>query len=350
MLTWLDYAWMPEEKLAAQPIEAVNLASARGLPGAESIDFGYCLSRIDYMAECVRAYTERALPQFRRKRWDFDNSEPYFRVLCLVTALQRDLGVKYNPAKIPEDVPFDSADSFIHGILQGPGGTCATMPVLYAAVGRRLGYPLKLASAYGGKADHLFARWDEPGREPFNIEATAQGLRCPPDDHYRTGRYVTPPEVESAGCFLQSLRPNQELALFLVQRAHTWQDHSRLVEAVDCWCWAAALAPANFIYLNTAKLKMNEWRRQLNPRKPPGFPEIFVTTRQRRYPGTLPIELEVDAIGTEIVEHLLSEPRFNDSWWEPMRRGERPAQAPVSMEVHSTLYHCDYSFRLIPTC
>jgi hypothetical protein len=45
---------------------------------------------------------------------------------------------------------------FLHGLTQGRGGTCLSMPVAYVAVGRRLGYPLKLVTAKG----HLFARWE----------------------------------------------------------------------------------------------------------------------------------------------------------------------------------------------
>jgi hypothetical protein len=259
--------------------------------------------------------------------------------------LQRDLNVRYNPAKIPEDAPFDAADSFLHGILQGAGGTCATMPVLYAAVGRRLRYPIKLVCAYGGQANHLFARWDDPTGERFNIEATGRGLSCPPDDYYRTGRYAMPFEVERAGCFLQSMSPSQELALFVANRAFIWDDHGRFAEAADCLCWASALEPQNLFHLNTAKLRMNQWLRQLSPRKPPGFPEVFVTTKRRRYPQALPIDVEVHMIGTEITEHVLNEPRFNAQWWEPMRRGERLSRMPVQIEVESSAYHCEYSFR-----
>ena len=76
----------------------------------------------------------------------------------------------------------DSRDLFIHGLVYGPGGTCIRCPSLYAAVGRRLGYPLKLVESKG----HLFVRWDDPNGERLNIEATGQGLSCPADEHYRT--------------------------------------------------------------------------------------------------------------------------------------------------------------------
>ena len=162
MLRWLDYAWMPEEKLAEHNVAAANLACAADLPGGKRFDFDACLSRLDEMTDQVRQYTERMLPQFRRKRWDYGNSEGYFRTLCMITALQRDLGVRYNPARIPDDARFDASDSFIHGILDGPGGTCATLPVLYAAIGRRLGYPIKLVCAFAGEANHLLRGGNSP--------------------------------------------------------------------------------------------------------------------------------------------------------------------------------------------
>ena len=94
----------------------------------------------------------------------------------LITVLQQDLHVRYNPARIepldkpsPPDVFFaDSRDGLLHGLL-GPRrlGTCASMPVLYVAVGRRLGYPLKLVASKG----HLFLRWED-SKERFNFEGT----------------------------------------------------------------------------------------------------------------------------------------------------------------------------------
>lgn len=66
---------------------------------------------------------------------EYENSWAYFRTLVLITVLQRDLGLRYNPAKVPDDAPFEPADVFIHGAIQGKGGTCASLPVVYAAIG-----------------------------------------------------------------------------------------------------------------------------------------------------------------------------------------------------------------------
>ena len=145
-------------------VAVLNLRCASGLPGAENLNIDNCLAKIDEMARRVRLETERHYYRFLDDPADYQNSQGYFCILMLITVLQQDCGVRYNPARVRDpkfqdpdcfDPDFsDSRDLFIHGILDGPGGTCASMPVLTVAVGRRLGYPVKLVQAPG----HLFAR------------------------------------------------------------------------------------------------------------------------------------------------------------------------------------------------
>lgn len=58
--------------------------------------------------------------------------------------------------------------------------------MLYVAIGRRLGYPLKLVECKG----HLFVRWED-AKERFNIEGTSRGL------HGRIKTSSTPPEIKN---------------------------------------------------------------------------------------------------------------------------------------------------------
>src|SRR5262249_19147342 len=150
-------------------IAIVNLVCAGGLSDAEHIDHSLCTATIDAWAQHIGAKIADVRYRFDSNPGDYENSWAYFRVLVMITVLQRDFGVRYNLAKIPANAPFDVEDSFIHGIIQGAGGTCASMPVLYAAVGRRLGFPIKLVHAKGERFTHVFARWDEPDKR-FNIE------------------------------------------------------------------------------------------------------------------------------------------------------------------------------------
>ncbi|QJW98445.1 hypothetical protein [Frigoriglobus tundricola] len=322
---WRRLVHLPDEALAGCDIAAVNLACAEGLPGAEQIDHSYCLYKLDDWADMVKEYTTLLMPQFRRKPKEYENSEAFFRTLSLITVLQRDCGVLYNPAKIPDDAPFDTADTFIHGIIQGDGGTCATMPVVYAAVGRRLGYPIKLVSTRSKMAGHLFARWDDPTTgERFNIEAAGHGLSTPSDDYYRKGpgaRYDLPPGAEEDGGYLRSKTPRMELASFLSNRAFRWESLGDWWRCVDAWAWASSLVPDSRIVRNSLKTSMVQWDKEQRARKPVGFPHLLVRAIKRQFPESLPLELEQDICGLTATHNMLSDPRLEEKYWKPMRNG-----------------------------
>jgi hypothetical protein len=110
-------------------------------------------------------------------------------------------------------------------------GTCASLPVLLTALGRWLGYPLKLVLAPG----HMFCRWDSPG-ERFNIEYNEQGLNSHPDEFYQEWPHPWTPEMheQERKCpeFLVSLTPQQELAHFARTRSTSLGVAGRKQEAV----------------------------------------------------------------------------------------------------------------------
>ena len=337
---------MGEEELGQQDIAEVHLACAVGLPGSEKIDIDSCRFKLDFWTRSVESYTQKMLPQFRRKRHQYENSEAYFRVLCLITVLQRDHGVHYNPDKIPEDAVFDLEDTFIHGIVRNGAGTCATLPVLYCAIGRRLGYPLKLVTAYGGPtANHLFARWDAAGGERFNVEAAGQGLSCHPDEYYRAGRYAGQSLAhERAGLFLRSKTPRMELASFVASRAITLQENRQLRACVEAYAWATSLVPENGFYSNTLKMRMNDWLAQLQTREPAGFPTIYVKELEPIYPPTLSLDLRVAILGMKATECLLNDAQKDAWWWSRMRQGQR-VNAPVRADADFGRGGCDIGLR-----
>ncbi len=196
------------------------------------------------------------------------------------------------------------------------------MPVVYAAVGRRLGYPIKLVSTRGKTSGHLFARWDDPKTgERFNIEATNKGLGTPTDDYFRAGLYELGPEAEVDGCYLRSQTPRMELAGFLSARAFRWADLRNCWQCVDSWAWASSLVPENKIVQNALKRAMIEWDKEQRSRKPVGFPNVLIRAVKRQFPDSLPLDLEKDICGLTAVHNMLSDPRLEEKYWKPMRRG-----------------------------
>ena len=229
---------LSDAELARCDIAEVNLAAAVGLPGADSLDVAALCAKVDAWAALVGEATRRALPRRAADAANRDLTEAQFRMLVLVTVLQRKLGVTYNRAF--SEGEYDARDArnlFIHGLLTGHGGTCVTMPVLFAAIGRRLGYPLTLALA----KEHMFCRWDDSRGERFNIEATSPGLNIYDDDFYHSWPFPLS-EIELAtGRYLESLSPREELAHFLGNRGNCLRDNLQGPRALEAYYYAAKL-------------------------------------------------------------------------------------------------------------
>lgn len=166
----------------------------------------------------------------------------------MAVVFYEDFNIRYNPERIsnPQDINpndrffADSQDIFLHGLIGSRRmGTCSSMPVLYTAVGRRLGYPLKLVTT---KA-HLFLRWED-AKERFNLEATGRGMNRYDDAHFKQWPFpVTDEEIRTEG-YLKSLTAAEELAVFLSLRANCLKEAGQIEEAAGCYAQAARLAPA----------------------------------------------------------------------------------------------------------
>ena len=255
-----DLLKIPADKLGDVDIAEMNLLCAAGLPGAEKLDIDHALATLGLWAERVKLETERHLYRVTDPRYadHYHHSEAYLRAEMLVQNLCEDLGVKYDPSAKAGTFSFrDSRVAFIHGMIPGagqslidtPGGTCASMPVMYVAIGRRLGYPLKLVTTKG----HVFVRWDgkdhpNPAwRERFNMEGT-NGFNSFPDDYYKTWPFkLTDREVKANG-YLASLTPRQEFAQFLAARGHCGTDHGQPAFAASCYENACGYDPTRLCY------------------------------------------------------------------------------------------------------
>jgi hypothetical protein len=203
--------------------------------------------------------------------------------------------------------------------------------VIYASIGRRLGYPVKLVNT----RSHLFSRWEGPGGERFNIEANDTGLACPPDDHYRTGLYRIS-DVEEREChFLRSQTPREELAWFLVQRGWRWLDVKNYREAAEAYLWATELSPDNLGFGRNAITVLKMWGDHLKASLPAYWPDLVVRfPAARRFPS-VPASMEREFISWEVAETVLRDPRHEAQWWGPMRAspGWRPPNLPRVIEV-----------------
>ncbi len=236
------------ETLKQLDIARVNLLCADGLPGAEHLHITASLETIDRMTARVRSETERHGHRFQKNPAEFENSEGFFRMMLLMVVLAEDFRVHYAPNKMANIASAslgngffaDAQDVFLHGLTgTNRQGTCSSLPVLYVAVGRRLGYPLKLVTTKG----HLFVRWED-AQERFNFEAAGNGANRFSDDYYRHWPLeVSDAEIKADG-HLKSLTPAEELAVFLSIRGMCRAASGRYAQAAESFKHAAKFAPS----------------------------------------------------------------------------------------------------------
>jgi len=232
---------MPSQELAKVDIALMNLVCAEGLRGSEDIDTAECLSTLDMWAEQLRKDTAMRMPAYYQNPGKYDNSVNLFKLVTMILTLKNTIGVDYNMEIMQRDEFPDSKDVFLHGCLSGKKeGGCISIPILCVALGRRLGYPLKLALT----RQHVFFRWDD-GNEVFNMEACCAGCDSHPDEYYKRW----PQEIDEAEIkknhLLQSLTPPEELGLSLETRGHCLFDAGRLAEAQIMYAHAYKLMPAH---------------------------------------------------------------------------------------------------------
>jgi hypothetical protein len=240
-----DLIQLTPERLIDVEIARLNLICGEGLITGEPLSAQ--LTRLDQWAERVKSETARNWHLYERNPKEYERSPGFFKMVMMGVVLAEDFRVQYDPARRSDSGAASVGDGFfaqpqrvfLHGLL-GPErmGTCSSMPVLYVAIGRRLGYPLKLVSTKG----HLFVRWEGQG-ERFNVEVTGHGVNRFSDEYYLTWPFTVSTEEVQAEGYLKSLEPTEELAVFLSIRGMCLLEAGKASEAKESFAKAARFAP-----------------------------------------------------------------------------------------------------------
>ncbi len=266
-----DLLTLTNDQLKWIDVARINLLCATDLPGAEHVDNTYIIHitrTLDLWAKRVEFETNRHLYRIHHPHYikQYAGSEARLRLEMLCQTLQEDFGVRYNPARIHDPDFSNAKDIFIHDMIADPnGGTCTSMPVLYVAIARRLGYPLRLISAKG----HFFCRWRDK-RETVNFDGSCNGgCAFHPDDHYRRWPYPISDEEIKAGHYLKPHTPAQELAAFMAARGHCLEEHPRLDETIHAYEQAVRLDPNNPNYRGFLRLMLRKKHVTVEVMEPP---------------------------------------------------------------------------------
>jgi hypothetical protein len=252
---------LPPDRLEEVDIARIDLLCAEGLPGAEDLDVEKCIETLDGWARYVKTETDKNYHRFLEHPEKFKNSLGRFQMAAMAAVLSEDLRVQYNPQRERElfDNRFftnrtvygeaersffsDSSDLFLNGILSPKRyGTCASLPYLYVAVGRRLGYPVSIAGAHM----HSYVYYDEGDGKHFNVEATEnRAFVTPSDESYKHPVWGAPssPEYYEKRGLLRPLSNKEAMGHILAERAAVFRSAGQHDEEAKTWATAARYFP-----------------------------------------------------------------------------------------------------------
>jgi hypothetical protein len=275
-------------------IARMNLFCAEGLPGAENLNVDGSLATLDQWAQHIKSETDRNFHHYLEDPSYYYNSTNFYKMLMMAVVRYEDYYIRYNPKWIeaPTEIrnndhfAADSRDLLIHGLIgEQHMGTCGSMPVLYTALARRLGYPVKLVTT----KEHIFMRWDSP-TERFDMDATGKGLDKYDDEFYKKFPFpVTEQEIQEEG-YLKSLSSPEELAVFLSTRGQCLMEAGRLAEATESYKAAYRLTP-NW---KSSQLLLADAQQRMSPRYLPLYARI---SREQQALDSIPRPQGID-VGT----------------------------------------------------
>jgi regulator of sirC expression with transglutaminase-like and TPR domain len=218
----------------------LNLSIARELPECRDLDVRRYQRTVDEWASRIKQEIERHQYRFEHNPGEYKNSQAYFRALMMCTVVGQDYGVSYDLEDFSLDQP---EDLFIHGVIDRRKGSCVSLPVLYVALGQRLGYPIRGVAVPG----HTFCRWDDPVTgERHNIEsANLGGLTDHDDEYYRHWPYEVDPRWEREHHVLKSLSMREYAAVMVGCLGAYYQAKRDYPSAIRWDALAHWLDPAN---------------------------------------------------------------------------------------------------------
>ena len=155
----------PSQRAVIGPAE-MSFLCARRLPDRQDIDTAQCLAALEQWTAFVRAETNQRLVGPARGNRSTEplgnSSESRCKAQALLQGVHDVLGPDRRPASlesgtleaaVARDIPLDPRDLFLSGVLENASPshrpTSVSLPWLYLAMGRRLGYPLRLAAQDG---------------------------------------------------------------------------------------------------------------------------------------------------------------------------------------------------------
>lgn len=282
--TVLQLLALSDDELEKVDILELNLAVACETEGVDNIDYNHYKKIIDDWTKQFLQWLPVVEQEFYKTPEKWENNINIARLGALVQWLDQAAGVAYveEQKRLKEIKYTDLGHLLVHGLIDTRCGTCANMPVLHVAMGRRCNWPVALACV----DNHYVCRYDD-GKYIYNFETTDTGrggfaMEC--DDGF-IEEFNLSKRAISSGSDLRSLTARETLAVFIAARARYYRDTNQMDLADRDYSLARAMFP-NYRKLHTMSFPTYLWRaKELFEPDEFGYPTSFISYINSEFPG-----------------------------------------------------------------
>ena len=274
---------LSDDELDQVDVVELNLAVAIEIPGLEDLSIAEYQQVVDQWTEAIRREMDQGEAEFRKTPEQWENDIRFFRLGLVASYLNQVVGLEYvEDQKTAQQVSYsDPGQLFVHGAINTKTGTCGNMPVLHVAIGRRLGWPVSLATA----RSHAICRFDD-GEAVFNIESTNSGkggtFSSGTDEDYMK-RFRLPKQAVECGSDLSSMSGRQMLGYFISLRARHYADIEKRDLADRDYALARSIFPNHRGTFMAAQQMAEVKGAEIFHSTEPGYPARLRMNRERQY-------------------------------------------------------------------
>jgi len=243
-----------DEELERTDIVEMNIAVAREIPGLEKLDYGRYRGIVDGWTDRFRFWLMTVEPAFHKTPARWKNDLAFFRMGMLAQFLDEQIGVAYvkehkaslmrdrKAGRKPQILYTNPGHLLLHGLLDTRQGTCASLPTLQVAIGRRMGWPVALACV----GSHYVCRYDD-GKKVHNIETTdtGRGGFAETTDKEYIAEKQTSRRAVACGSDLRKLSAREMLGVFVAMRARHYCDVNQIRRSARDYALAYTLFPSS---------------------------------------------------------------------------------------------------------
>jgi len=276
---------MSDAELERLDVIRMNLIVAKEVD--PDIDIRFFEKYFDALAAYAKYQIDTLEPAFDADTSPYKSSKEIWKCAVLWEIVTEDFGIGYLQEGISGLDHTQPWQKFVHGVVTRKQGTCCNLPVIYLALGQRLGFPIRAAMA----PRHTYLQWVYADGSHVNFDVTSRkGMMVDSDANIREADINTCPDFYQEHVF-RAMSARELLGSFLRNLGDVYAARKYLRHAVVAYSNALFCYPDNPVLKTMVVAALHDQ----------GVDRTYLDDPQRREPPQFPTWSSRDGRTREVI-------------------------------------------------